>query len=373
MASKPTVTLTLAGDEKKLTESFSRTETAGDSMVKSISDDQSKLSSAFDKVGTASKSMSDKVSSSSKDMADTGGSGFDSVTESVDGAEGKFMGFHDVLDGVKGGLETLSDPSASLTDKMIGLGQAGADIAGGMASFLLPMLGSLWTKLTATTAATTALSAAQTVWNGLTAAGAVVMKLLNAAFVSSPIGWIVLLIGGLITAFVLLWNKSAAFRDFFIGMWNAIKTAFGAVVDWVKSVWNGIPGFFGGIADAIKGVFNGIGDAIKNVFKGAVNGIITVLNGIITGINFLIRGINAVNPFDDIPSIPKIPKLHSGGIVPGMPGEEQLMVLQGGEKVSTSSQGGGGAATVEFRGDLDSGLARWFMKAVNNGDIRIVV
>lgn len=343
MAGKPTVTLTLAGDEKKLTE-------------------------AFDRVGTASKQMGDKVDSSSKSMTDAGDR-FDSVTESVDGAEGKFMGFHDVLDGVKGGLETLADPSASLTDKLIGLGQAGADIAGGMASFLLPAIQGIWTKLMATTAATTALTAAQTLWNGVTTAGAAVMRLLNAAFVASPIGWLILGIGAIVTAFILLWNKSEGFRNFFIGMWNGIKSVVGAVVDWIKSVWNGIPGFFRGIGEAIGGIFSGIGNAIKNAFKGALNGVITVLNGIIWGINKLIYGINLVNPFDDIPSIPSIPKLHTGGVVPGMPGTEVPIMAMAGEHVSTSSQGGG--TTVTFAGDLDNAFATYVMKLIRQGAIRI--
>jgi phage-related protein len=343
MASKPTVTLTLAGDEAKLTD-------------------------AFDKVGVASKQMSDKVDSSSKAMTDSGDR-FDTLTESADGAEGKFMGFHDVLDGVKGGLETLADPSASLTDKLIGLGQAGADIAGGLASFLIPALQGMWGRLTATTAAQWALTTAQTAWNAVTEASAVAMKLLNAAFISSPIGWVVLLIGGLVAAFIILWNKSAAFRDFFIGVWDGIKSVVGGVVDWIKSVWNGIPGFFTGIVTSIGNIFSGIGDAIKGAFKGAINFVIDMLNKAIDFFNKIIYGVNLVNPFSDIPNIPHIPKLHTGGVVPGMPGQERLMMLQGGERVSTSSQGGGG--TVTFTGDLDGAIQRLIMKWFNNGDIRL--
>lgn len=342
MSSKNTVTLTLAGDG-------------------------SKLSQEFDKVGQASKQMADKVDSSSKSLADSG-SGFDSLTESADGAESKFMGFHDVLDGVKGGLETLADPSASLTDKLIGLGQAGADIAGGLASFLIPALQGVWTKLTATAAAQWTLTAAQTAWNAVTEASAVAMKLLNAAFVSSPIGWIVLLIGGLVAAFVILWNKSEGFRNFFIGMWNGIKSVVGGVVDWIVNAWNGMLTFFGNIVTGIGNIFSGIGNAIKGAFKGAVNFVVDILNSVVGFFNKIIYGINLVNPFSDIPDIPKIPRMHTGGVVPGMPGQEVLMNVQAGERISTSSQGSGGK--VIFGGDLDSLLARLIMKLIRNGDIR---
>lgn len=346
MTSKPTVTLTLAGDSDKLT-------------------------NAFDKVGTASKQMADKVDSSAKSMKDSG-SGFDALTESADGAEGKFMGFHDVLDGVKGGLETLADPSASLTDKLIGLGQAGADIAGGMASFLIPALQGVWTKLTATAAAQWTLTAAQTAWNAVTEASAVAMKLLNAAFISSPIGWIVLGIGALVAAFVVLWNKSAGFRDFFIGVWRGIQDVVGNVVQWIKDTWNGMTTFFSNLVTGIGNIFKGIGDAIKGAFKTAVNFVIDILNSVIGFFNKIIYGINLVNPFDDIPSIPKIPKMHTGGVVPGMPGQEVLMTLQAGERVSTSSQGGG-SVRVTFAGNTSDAFATAFMELVRTGVIPIEV
>jgi len=45
----------------------------------------------------------------------------------------------------------------------------------------------------------------------------------NAVFAATPIGWIVIAIVGLIAAFVLLWNKSEAFRNFWIGLFDQIK------------------------------------------------------------------------------------------------------------------------------------------------------
>lgn len=344
MAGKPTVTVTLAGDEAKLTD-------------------------AFDKVGTASKQMADKVESSSKSMKDSG-SGFDSLTESADGAEGKFMGFHDVLDGVKGGLETLADPSASLTDKLIGLGQAGADIAGGLASFLIPALQGVWERLMATAAAQGVLTAAQTAWNAVTTAGAAVMNLLNAAFIASPIGWVVLGVAALVAAFVILWNKSAGFRDFFIGMWHGIQSVVGGVIDWIKGAWNGMTTFFSNLVTGIGNIFAGIGNAIKGAFKSAVNWVIDMLNHVIDFFNKIVYGINLVNPFDDIPNIPHIPRMHTGGVVPGMPGQEVLMTLQAGERVSTSSQGGG-SVRITFSGDTSGAFATAFMELVRTGVIPI--
>lgn len=60
---------------------------------------------------------------------------------------------------------------------------------------------------------------------------------LKAAFITSPIGWIILAIAGLVAGFIYLWNKSAAFRDFFIGIWEAMKAAFSAVVNAIVTAW----------------------------------------------------------------------------------------------------------------------------------------
>lgn len=60
------------------------------------------------------------------------------------------------------------------------------------------------------------------------------------AFVTTPIGWIILAIAALVAGFIYLWNHSAAFRDFFIGIWNAIRTAFMAVVNAIVTAWSAL-------------------------------------------------------------------------------------------------------------------------------------
>jgi hypothetical protein len=60
---------------------------------------------------------------------------------------------------------------------------------------------------------------------------------LRFAFLTTPIGWIITAIGLLVAGFIYLWNHSAAFRDFFIGIWTAIRTAFMAVVNAIVTAW----------------------------------------------------------------------------------------------------------------------------------------
>jgi hypothetical protein len=199
----------------------------------------------------------------------------------------------------------------------------------------------------------------------------------TAALLANPITWIVGLIALLVGGFIWLWNTSAGFRDFWIGVWNGIKSAVAASVQWIKDVWNGIPGFFSGIVNGIGRVFSGIGNAISGAFKGALNGVIGFLNGAIGAINSLIRGINNVSGLVGIPAIPQIPnipKMHSGGIVPGPAGSEHLRILEAGEEVIPANQRGrGGQATVRFVGNTDSAVAEVINTLIRKRQIVIEV
>jgi phage-related protein len=155
-------------------------------------------------------------------------------------------------------------------------------------------------------------SAATWVQVGATTALTAGQWLLNAAFLASPIGWIVLGIGLIVGAFVLLWQKCEPFRQFFIGMWEGFKVALSS---------------FGGF------------------FKGVINGILSGINWLISkflgGINGLIDGVNSISGAIGIPAIPHIP-------IPQIP-----MLWQGGEILK------GGRVIVGERGaevlDLPTG------------------
>lgn len=204
-------------------------------------------------------------------------------------------------------------------------------------------------------------------WNGATTVATAVtngatgaQKGLNLAWLSSPITWIVGGIMLLIGAIVLLWNKSDAFRQDVVNMWNTITSAFQSFddflsnifsVDWsttfgsfgnvinaflvnVKGVWDSIKRIFGGIIDFIGGVFSGNWDrawqGVKNIFGGIMDGlgaaIKAPLNIVIGLINGAIQGINDAISFqipDWVPglggkgwqsNIPKINYLENGGI-----------------------------------------------------------
>lgn len=83
---------------------------------------------------------------------------------------------------------------------------------------------------------------------------------LNAVMSLNPIGLIIAAIAGLVAAFVILWNKSEAFRNFWIGLWETVSDAFSAV-------WNGIVNFF---TVTIPGAFNSAKEAVGGFVSGVV-------------------------------------------------------------------------------------------------------
>ena len=79
-------------------------------------------------------------------------------------------------------------------------------------------------------------------WKTITEGVTLAQKLLNTVMKANPIGIVITLIAGLVAGFIYLWNTSDKFRNFWIGLWEAIKTGAKVVVDWlvnaVKNLWN---------------------------------------------------------------------------------------------------------------------------------------
>lgn len=95
--------------------------------------------------------------------------------------------------------------------------------------------------------------------------------LLNAVMSANPIGLVALAVAGLVTAFVLLWKKSEAFRNFWIGLWEDIKKAFepviNSLVEMFKSAWDLIKVVWDKVQPYFQLIFNNIKifvDVLKN-------------------------------------------------------------------------------------------------------------
>ncbi len=121
----------------------------------------------------------------------------------------------------------------------------------------------------------------------------------------NPVVLIIVGIVALVAAFVVLWNKCAAFRNFWINLWAGIKKVFSTVVNaisgffkkWGSLVllfvapiigiplliikhWDSIKTFFSGVWDGIKNVFSAVGAWFSGIFTGAWNGIKTAFSAV---------------------------------------------------------------------------------------------
>ena len=113
------------------------------------------------------------------------------------------------------------------------------------------------------------------------------MAFLNTTLLANPITLVIAAIAALVAAFIYLWNNCEEFRQFWIDLWEAIKKAFSAVVDWfkstapkiaqfftdawtkIKSVWSAVSGYFGGIWSSIQKTFSNVGSWFGNIFSNA--------------------------------------------------------------------------------------------------------
>ncbi len=178
------------------------------------------------------------------------------------------------------------------------------------ANWLVPVLGSLVGIIGA-------ISAGIKIYNGVMTIARTVQLAWNLALKANPIGIVITAVGLLVTAFVLLWNKCEGFRNFFIKMWETIKTVGKGAAEFIGNIFSGV----------------------INTVKGIINGVISVINGAIGAINKI-----SVKIPDWVPkyggstfgiNVPKIPTLAEGGIVDkatlamiGEAGKEVIMPLE---------------------------------------------
>jgi hypothetical protein len=139
--------------------------------------------------------------------------------------------------------------------------------------------------------------------------------------------------------FKTVWDSIATVIKTVIGIWitefDIAKNALGVLGD-----------VFRGIADIVGKVFGTIGGIIKSV----INTVIDIVNGAIGAMDAIQVHIHA-GPVDmdwNGLGLGYIPRLHSGGIVPGAQGEDVLTMLQAGERVIPVGGLGGAQVVVNM-------------------------
>ena len=355
MASQNKVTLTFAGDSTS-------------------------LERAMDNVGSGARDMGRKVEDQTSKL--------DRLGEAGGTAETRFLGLGAGISGVS----TIMSGDAGPEDYAMAM----ADLGDSIEHTVIPLVKSMGTQLL-TTGRAAVTSAAQHVASAAqVVAGWVLMGIqatINAAKMAvawlislGPIGLVIAAIGAVIAILVALgvgfddlkrwaeaaWNFILGLVQGFIGWlqdnwplvlailtgpiglavlaiqshWQTIKDGFTAVKDWIAARISDVVGFFTGMPGRLASAAGDLWGWIASSFKAAINSVIRVWN------DFKIPSITigGWDPPGPGPSFPEfhtpeittknIPYLHSGGIVPGAPGQDVLTMLQAGERVTRAGQAG---------------------------------
>ena len=129
--------------------------------------------------------------------------------------------------------------------------------------------------------------------------------LLNAAMSANPIALVVIAIAALVAAFVVLWNKSEAFRNFWIGLWDNVKAVastaweaitgfFSAAWDTIKAVWDVVLGYFQTLWAGIQTTFSVVSEVLSGFFSAAWNAIKAIWDFVVGYYQGIWNGIKAV-------------------------------------------------------------------------------
>ncbi len=320
------VTLTFAGEDKPLVDSFNR-------------------------VGGAARDMSRDVESA--------GGGFDRAGEAADNLDTKAMGFRDTLTGVQDGFAgiKMATEDGLGFESLLLLGFGIGDLASGMYNLLIPAMRSAVTWFRATTVGQYAAAAATKVWTAT-------QWLFSAALWASPITWIVVGIVALIAVIVLIATKTDWFQRAWRASWTWIKNAASNAWDFIKKIpgWTGDA--FGKVAGFITRPYRAAFNAVARAWNATVGRLSWRVPGWVPGI-----GGNSI-------SVPNLPTFHAGGRVPGAPGQNVLAVLQAGETVTSAAGSGGGTLRIDTAGSrLDELLLEVLRRAVKDGggDVQLVL
>ena len=126
------------------------------------------------------------------------------------------------------------------------------------------------------------------------------LKALWGVLAANPIGLVIAAVAALVAGFMYLWNTNEQFRNFWIGLWESIKSAVTSAVDAIstfltsawetikttaETVWNAILGFFTGLWQGIQTLFTSVVTSISGFLSAAWAGIQATASNIWNGIS----------------------------------------------------------------------------------------
>lgn len=112
--------------------------------------------------------------------------------------------------------------------------------------------------------------------------------LLNAAMSANPIGLIIIAIVALVAAIVIAYQRSETFRNIVQAVWNAIKVAISASINFIRNlivtVFNFIRGYLTAVLNGYRAVFSAVWNGIRAAVSAVVNAIRAVISAVFNAV-----------------------------------------------------------------------------------------
>lgn len=219
---------------------------------------------AFDKISLAAQGLKVEVATQFKGMLNEYGPELDKALEKVKKGISNALDYFmkNILPALKDGITWIINNLPTIEALIVGIGTAFA----------------AWKVVGIITAVTTALQ-------GMTAAevlAAAKIWLLNTALAANPIGLVVTAIAGLVAAFVVLWNKSDEFRQFWLDLWDSIQETVGDAIDGIREIWDAVVQFFRDVWNAAAEFFVGTWGSIQETVGGVIDWIREAWDAVVT-------------------------------------------------------------------------------------------
>lgn len=143
-----------------------------------------------------------------------------------------------VADAISGLVEKFVSAPESTQKLVVAIGLIVAAIGP-----LIFMIGSVIIWINRVKVAFKALSESSKLFSGLSKA----MGLLT-----NPVFLVIAAVALLVVGFIYLWNTSEDFRNFWIGLWEGIKSAVSSAVEWIQNAWKSTGEWFNNLWKSIK-------------------------------------------------------------------------------------------------------------------------
>lgn len=341
-----TVTLTFAGDADSLTAAMQRVESEATQVERGLSDVEEAARATARASGTSEEAF--------EGMARQAGA----LGEGLDRASGASSMLSGGVGDIGGALTEAFGEDSGIGQFGAQMEKASAIITGVTGALDLMNLANMaaqagWVRTTASMVAARVSIIASSIATGVATAA---QWLWNLAMTANPIGLIIVGIAALVAGIVWVATQTDWFGKLWKAIWGGIVAYFQFVIGFYQAAWKAIWAGGSWLIDQIKRIPSLVGQAFSNIynivtapFRMAFNAVAGLWNGTIGRLSWTIPswvpgvGGNAIRA-------PRLPTMHSGRTVPGMPGQNVLAILQAGETVGARSAAGGGSEIV-IRGD----------------------